>query len=92
MSDSNHPADQLALVRDRIKRLQAEEETLKAACKELPEGDRVGRFYEVRVTETERTTFDGKAAKELLKAAGHDVSALEKKSSSVTVTLRALND
>lgn len=92
MSDSNHPADQLALVRDRIKRLKAEEETLKAACEALPEGDRIGRFYEVRLTSTERVTFDGKAAKAALIAAGLDVSAMEKNSSSVMVTLRAIND
>lgn len=90
MSDSNHPADQLALVRDRIKKLQAEEDSLKEACKALPEEDRIGRFYEVRITETERTTFDSKAAKAALVAAGVDVSGMDKKSSSATVTLRAI--
>lgn len=90
MSDSNHPADQLALVRDRIKKLEAEEAKLKASCLALAEEDRVGRFYEVRVTETERSVFDAKAAKAALAAAGHDVSALEKKATGVMVTLRAL--
>lgn len=90
MSDSNHPADQLALIRDRIKKLQAEEEKLKAACLELPEEDRLGRFFEVRVTPTERTSFDGKAAKAAMLAAGMDVSSLEKKTASVTVTLREI--
>lgn len=92
MSDSNHPADQLALVRDRIKKLQAEEETLKEACRALPEEDRLGRFFEVRVTETERTTFDGKAAKAAMIAAGLNVGSLDKVTKSSTVTLRALND
>ena len=62
----NHPADQLALVRQRIKALTEQEAELKAACAKLPEADRVGRYNEVRVATVVRTALDTKALKEAL--------------------------
>lgn len=62
----NHPADQLALVRQRIKALQEQEAELKATCAKLPEADRVGRYNEVRVAVVRRETLDTKALKEAL--------------------------
>jgi hypothetical protein len=62
----NHPADQLALVRQRIKVLQEQEAELKATCAELPEADRVGRYNEVRVATVKRTALDTKALKEAM--------------------------
>lgn len=68
MSDDglNHPADRLALVRQRIKALQEDEAELKAVCAELPEADRVGRYNEVRVATVSRTALDTKALKEAM--------------------------
>lgn len=60
----NHPADRLALVRQRIKALQAEEVELKAACLALTPSDRVGLYAEVCVADVSRTTIDTKALKE----------------------------
>ncbi len=60
----NHPADQLALVRSRIKALQEQEAELKATCAKLPEADRVGRYNEVRVATVQRTALDTKALRE----------------------------
>lgn len=62
----NHPADQLALVRQRIKALTEQEAELKAACARLPESERVGRYNEVRVATVQRTALDTKALKEAL--------------------------
>ena len=62
----NHPADQLALVRSRIKALQEQEAELKAACQKLPEADRVGRYNEVRVATVQRTALDTKALKDAM--------------------------
>ena len=62
----NHPADQLALVRQRIKALQEQEAELKAACAALPESERVGRYNEVRVAVVSRTALDAKALREAL--------------------------
>ena len=62
----NHPADQLALVRGRIKALEAQEAELKAICAKLPEGERVGRYNEVRVAVVARTALDTKALKEAM--------------------------
>lgn len=62
----NHPADQLALVRQRIKALQEQEAELKAACAKLPEADRVGRYNEVKVSIVKRETLDTKALKEAM--------------------------
>ena len=82
----NHPADKLALVRQRIKALQAEEVELKAACLALAEEDRVGRYCEVRVTEVARSTIDTKALSE---AMGTDVLLpFTKVSRSVMMTIR----
>ena len=62
----NHPADRLALVRQRIKALQEEEAELKAACVELAPEDRVGRWNEVKVATVSRTALDSAAVKALL--------------------------
>jgi hypothetical protein len=62
----NHPADRLALVRQRIKTLQEDEAALKKACADLPEADRVGRYNEVRVAVVKRETLDTKALKEAM--------------------------
>ncbi len=84
----NHPADKLALVRQRIKTLQAEEVELKAACLALAEGDRVGRYCEVRVTEVSRTTIDTKALSE---AMGTDVLIkFTKVSANLMVTIKEI--
>lgn len=78
----NHPADQLALVRQRIKALQEQEAELKAACAKLPEADRVGRYNEVRVAVVQRTALDTKALKE---AMGEDALAPYMKTTEATV-------
>ena len=62
----NHPADQLALVRSRIKALQEQEAELKAACAKLPEAERVGRYNEVKVSVVKRETLDTRALKEAM--------------------------
>ena len=62
----NHPADRLALVRQRIKTLQEEEAELKKVCADLAEADRVGRYNEVRVAVVKRETLDTKALKEAM--------------------------
>lgn len=54
----NHPADRLALVRQRIKALQEQEAELKTAVKELALEDRAGRYYEAKVTEVKRRMLD----------------------------------
>lgn len=54
----NHPADRLALVRERIKALQEQEAELKAAVKALAPEDRTGRYYEAKVTEVKRRMLD----------------------------------
>lgn len=84
MSDDglNHPADQLALVRQRIKVLQDQEAELKAACAKLPEADRVGRYNEVRVAVVQRTALDTKALKE---AMGEDALKPYMKTTEATV-------
>ena len=82
----NHPADRLALVRQRIKVLQAEEAELKAACLALIPADRLGQYAEVCVADVSRTTIDTKALKESL---GEEVLApFMRTTQSVTVTLR----
>ena len=82
----NHPADQLSLVRRRIKVLQAEEVELKAACLALIPTDRVGQYAEVCVAEVSRTTVDTKAIREGM---GEDVLApFLRTTQSVTLTLR----
>lgn len=84
MSDEglNHPADQLALVRSRIKALQEQEAELKAACAKLPEADRVGRYNEVKVAVIQRTALDTKALKE---AMGDEALAPYMKTTEATV-------
>jgi hypothetical protein len=62
----NHPADQLALVRGRIKVLQEEEAKLRALCAKLPESDWVGRYNAVSVATQSRSTLDTKALREAL--------------------------
>lgn len=62
----NHPADQLALVRQRIKALQEQEAELKAVCAKLPESDWLGRYNAVNVAKVSRTALDTKALKEAL--------------------------
>lgn len=62
----NHPVNRLAMCRQRIKALQAEEATLKAACLDLAPDDRVGRYNEARVTMVSRSTIDTKALSEAL--------------------------
>lgn len=54
----NHPADQLALVRLRIKALQEQEAELKAAIKDLAPEDRVGRYHEAKVAMVKRRMLD----------------------------------
>lgn len=54
----NHPVDRLALVRERIKELQAQEMELKAAVKELAPEDRVGRYHEAKVATVKRRMLD----------------------------------
>lgn len=78
----NHPADQLALVRSRIKALQEQEAELKATCAKLPEADRVGRYNEVRVAVVRRETLDTKALKE---AMGEDALSPYMKATEATV-------
>ena len=85
----NHPADKLALVRQRIKALQTEEAELKAACLALPEEDRMGRYCEVRVTEVSRSTIDTKALAEVM---GTDVlGPFTKVSQNFMVTIRDID-
>ena len=84
----NHPADQLALCRQRIKVLQAQEAELKAACLALGPEDRIGQYNEVRVTEVVRSTIDTKA---LTEAMGTEVLfPFTRKTESVTLTLREI--
>jgi hypothetical protein len=84
----NHPADRLALVRQRIKTLQAEEAELKAACLALDATDRVGRYAEVCVADVSRTTIDTKALKEGL---GEDVLApFQRTTQSVVLTIKQM--
>lgn len=60
----NHPADQLAQVRQRIKELQAEETALKAQLIGMEPGDRVGRYFETIVSERSSRTVDSKKLQE----------------------------
>jgi hypothetical protein len=84
----NHPADRLALVRQRIRALQEEEAELKKACADLAEPDRVGRYNEVRVAVVRRETLDTKALKE---AMGETALAPYVKTTEATVvTIKAM--
>jgi len=78
----NHPADRLALVRQRIKALQEEEVELKAACVDLAPEDRVGRWNEVKVAVISRTALDTKALRE---AMGEDALSPYMKTTEATV-------
>lgn len=86
----NHPADQLKLVRDRIKKLQEQEAELKAACAKLPESDRAGRWATVVVSQVSRTTLDTKALKEALGEAV--VAPYMKTTESTVVTLKEIGE
>lgn len=92
MSDDglNHPADQLALVRQRIKTLQEQEAELKAACAALPESERLGRYSEVKVAVVSRTTLDAKALREALGEAA--VAPFMKTTEATVVTVKAMGE
>jgi hypothetical protein len=64
--EANHPSDQLARVREQIKKLQAEEAELKRAVAGLPEDDRVGRWYEAKVRTDRSRRLDTAAMKDAL--------------------------
>lgn len=64
----NHPADQLAQVRQRIKDLQAEEKALKEQLIGMEPGDRVGRYFESLVSERAARTVDNKKLQEAVVA------------------------
>ena len=84
----NHPADQLALVRGRIKALQDQEAELKAICAKLPESERVGRYNEVKVSQVSRTTLDTKALREALGEAA--VEPYMKTTEATVVTIKPM--
>lgn len=88
MDGLNHPADRLALVRQRIKALSEEEAQLKAACAQLAEDDRVGQYNEVRISSVSRTTLDAKALKEALGEAA--LSPFMKVTEAVVVTVKSM--
>jgi hypothetical protein len=90
MSDDglNHPADKLALVRQRIKKLQDEEADLKAACVALPESERAGRYAIVSVAKVGRSTLDTKALREALGEAA--VEPYMKQTEATVVTVKEI--
>jgi hypothetical protein len=51
MDNLNHPADKLAEVKEEIKKLKKIEMSLKDCLLEMPESDRVGRYFKARVNE-----------------------------------------
>lgn len=87
-AEYNHPADRLASIRRKIKALQEDEAVAKADCEALPEGEREGRWFEVRVTDSERTTLDTKALKAALGEAA--LAPFQKTSASRTVTVKEI--
>lgn len=84
----NHPADKLALVRQRIKKLQDEEVELKAACVALPESERAGRYAIVSVSKVGRSTLDTKALREALGEAA--VEPYMKQTEATVVTVKEI--
>mgnify|MGYP001284541550 CR=1 FL=1 len=51
MELSNHPADQLVEIKQEIKALKLKENHLKGCLMEMREDERMGQFYEARVTQ-----------------------------------------
>jgi hypothetical protein len=83
--DSNHPADQLARVREQIKALTEEEKELKAAVLALPEDDRVGRWNEAKVRQQTTNRVDTKAIGEVMGNEWLDQYKIEGSSTVITV-------
>lgn len=86
----NHPADRLALVRQRIKALQAEEVELKDACAKLPQSDWLGRYNAVNVAKVSRTALDAKALKEALGEAA--LQPFMKTTEATVVTIKPMGE
>jgi len=84
----NHPADKLAMIRQRIKKLQDEEVGLKAACVALPESERAGRYAIVSVSMVGRSSLDTKALREALGEAA--VAPYMRTTEAVTVTVKEI--
>lgn len=86
----NHPADKLALVRQRIKALQTEEAELKAACLALPESDWLGRYNALNVAKVSRTALDAKALREALGEAA--LQPFMKTTEATVVTIKPMGE
>lgn len=82
----NHPADRLAMVREKIRALQREEEDLKAMVRDLPEEDRMGRYYEGVVREVTRRSLDTRAMREAFSE--DELEQFMKESTTTSVTLK----
>lgn len=90
--ENTHPVDALALCRDRIKRLKEEEEQLKAAVKDLPANERVGRHYEAIVSTRHSRRIDNvQLHEDIAERLGADyLEQFVKEDTSVVVTLKAM--
>lgn len=86
MNTAQHPADQLALVRQKIGELQQEEAALKREITALPEAERIGSYHEAVVTTSERTSWKGAALAELAAALGAAEEEISRCRNTATVT------
>ena len=88
MAGLNHPADQLAMVREKIKALQREEEDLKAMCRDLPEEERMRRYYEAAVRTVTRRSLDTRAMREAFSE--DELERFMKESTTTSVVLKEM--